>query len=163
MGSAPFIDPADLDLGRVLYDRAAIRRFNPQREPLEGLDAVVLFDQEAGLIAGYRDIRSDEFWVPGHIPGRPLLPGVLMCESAAQLCSFYIGAAGLVGEGYFIGFAGLEAVRFRGEVRPGDRLVLLARRMEIRSRTATFDAQGLVGARLVFEGRIIGVRLPLVP
>lgn len=161
MSPRALIDVAAIDFGRVLYDREAIRGFNPQRDAMEQLDAVVHLDAEAGEIVGYRDVRADEFWVAGHLPGRPLLPGVLMCEAAAQLCSLFIAAAGLVGADNFIGFAGLEQVRFRGEVRPGDRFVLAARRVSIRSRTATFDSQGLVDGRPVFEGRIIGIRLPL--
>ena len=41
---------------------------------------------EQHLVVGYKDVRADEFWVRGHMPGNPLLPGVLMCEAAAQLC-----------------------------------------------------------------------------
>ena len=62
----------------------------------------------------------------GHMPDYPLLPGVLMCEAAAQLCSYYVVTQGLL-QGDFIGFGGMENVRFRGTVRPGDRLVLVGK------------------------------------
>ena len=61
------------------------------------------------------------------MPDYPLLPGVLMCEAAAQLCRYYIMQHSGLLQGDFIGFGGLENVRFRGPVRPGDRLVLVAK------------------------------------
>ena len=53
------------------------------------LDGIVLIDPGRHLIVGYKDVRPDEFWVRGHMPGFPLLPGVLMCEAAAQLSCYY--------------------------------------------------------------------------
>ncbi len=73
------LDPASLDLGRVLADADAIRRVNQQRFEMEQLTAIVFDDGERHLIAGYKDVRPDEFWVRGHMPDYPLLPGVLMC------------------------------------------------------------------------------------
>jgi 3-hydroxyacyl-[acyl-carrier-protein] dehydratase len=119
------LDPAQLDLGRILADPEAIRLINPQRFEMEQLSAIVHIDPSQHLIAGYKDVRPDEFWVRGHMPDYPLLPGVLMCEAAAQLCAYYIATQGIC-QGDFIGFGGLENVRFRGQVRPGDRLVLVA-------------------------------------
>ena len=83
-------DPAQLDFGKVVADQEAIRRINPQRFEMEQLSAIVYINLEENIIAGYKDVRADEFWVRGHMPDYPLLPGVLMCEAAAQLCSFYI-------------------------------------------------------------------------
>src|SRR5262245_57514352 len=120
------LDPLGLDLRRVVADRDAIRRVNPQRHEMEQLTAIVFVDGEQHVIAGYKDVRGDEFWVRGHMPGYPLLPGVLICEAAAQLCSYYSVTSGLL-QGDFIGFGGLENVRFRSPVRPGDRLVLIGK------------------------------------
>src|SRR4051794_37322062 len=122
------LDPTSIDLNRVIADRAAIRRVNPHRFDMEQLDAVVLLDPERGLIVGYKDVRPDEFWVPAHFPGRPMLPGVLMCEAAAQLGSYYAVALRVIEpETQMLVFGGLENVRFRGVVRPGDRLVLVSK------------------------------------
>jgi 3-hydroxyacyl-[acyl-carrier-protein] dehydratase len=154
-------DPVALDLGRVVADREAIRRINPQRFEMEQLDAIVLLDPQRQLIAGYRDVRPDEFWVRGHFPDRPLLPGVLMCEAGAQLCSYYAMTQGLIEPGSILGFGGLEEVRFRGVVRPGDRLVLVAKGMRLKRRQSIFNVQGFVGATMAFHGDIIGVPLTL--
>ena len=84
MPPTSLFDMTGIDLDRVLYDREAIRACNPQRGDMEMLDAIVHAKPESGQIIGYKDIRPDEFWVQGHIPGRPLFPGVLMIEAAAQ-------------------------------------------------------------------------------
>ena len=150
-------DPAGLDLSNVVADREAIRAVNPQRFEMEQLTAIVHVDTTQELLAGYKDVRADEFWARGHMPGAPLLPGVLMCEAAAQLCSFYIVKySGLLRDG-FIGFGGIENVRFRAPVRPGDRLVLVAKALKLHRRQCVFDVQGFVGSTMAFHAQIIGV------
>jgi 3-hydroxyacyl-[acyl-carrier-protein] dehydratase len=151
-------DPAHLDLSKVVADQEAIRKVNPQRFEMEQLTAVVHLDPQQHLIAGYRDVRADEFWVRGHMPDYPLLPGVLMCEAAAQLCSYYIGTQSLM-SGDFTGFGGLENVRFRGTVHPGDRLVLVGKATKLHRRQTVFNVQGFVGTTMVFHADIIGVPL----
>jgi 3-hydroxyacyl-[acyl-carrier-protein] dehydratase len=152
------LDPTSLDLQKVVVDLDGIRKVNPQRFEMEQLTAIVLIDPSQHVIAGYKDIGENEFWVRGHLPAYPLFPGVLMCEAAAQLCSFYIITQGH-GRGDFIGFGGLEKVRFRGQVRPGDRLLLVGKATKLDRRQTIFSLQGFVGSKLVFNGDIIGVPL----
>ena len=151
-------DPAKLDLEKVLVDQEGIRSVNPQRFEMEQLTAIVHLDSEQHLIAGYKDVRADEFWARGHMPGYPLLPGVLMCEAAAQLCAYYTFKHGLL-HGDFIGFGGLENVRFRSPVRPGDRLVLIGKATRLHRRQTIFNVQAFVGSTMVFHADIIGVPL----
>src|SRR5438270_6971315 len=154
-------DPSRLDLDHVVADQDAIRAVLPQRYEMLHLTAVVHVDTEREIIAGYKEVRPDEFWVRGHMPGAPLLPGVLMCEAAAQLASFYIMKySGLVRDG-FIGFGGLEHVRFRAPVRPGDRLVLVAKARKLHRRQSIFNVQGFVGPTMVFHADVIGVPLTI--
>lgn len=152
-------DPGALDLLHVVADREAIRAINPQRFEMEQLDAVVYVDTVHHVIAGFKDVRDDEFWVRGHMPGYPLLPGVLMCEAAAQLCSFYITNYKIMQDMDFIGFGGLENVRFRSPVRPGDRLILVGKAVKIHRRQTIFNVQAFVGATMVFHGDVLGVPL----
>src|SRR5262245_31720522 len=156
MPPVPHIDPAQLDLNNVVADVERIRRFNPQRFEMEQLTAVVLMDPENHLIAGYRDVGRDEFWVRGHMPTGPLMPGVLIVEAAAQLVSYYIKSNGLI-PGDFFGFAGLEDVRFRSRVLPGDRIVMVGKMTRFSRRAITFNVQSFVGGVMVFEGSILGV------
>jgi 3-hydroxyacyl-[acyl-carrier-protein] dehydratase len=155
MPSTLLIDLATLDLDRVLMPIEEIRRYNPHRFEMEQLSAVVHLDRASGRIVAFKDVRDDEFWVRGHIPGRPLLPGVLMLEAAAQMCSLYYKV--VQEDPRFLGFGGVDGVKFRGQVVPGDRLYLLGQAVEIRSRRAVFDTQGVVAGRLVFEARITGM------
>ena len=82
-------DISGIDLNRILYDQEDIRANNPQRGDMEMLNAIVFANPDQGHIIGYKDIGDKEFWVEGHIPGRPLVPGVLMIEAGAQLASYY--------------------------------------------------------------------------
>jgi 3-hydroxyacyl-[acyl-carrier-protein] dehydratase len=152
------LNPADIDLNHVIADQEAIRKVNPQRFAMEQLTAIVFMDRDRHLIAGYKDVRPDEFWVSGHMPGYPLLPGVLMCEAAAQLCSYYTVLEDLH-QGDFIGFGGLENVRFRSTVRPGDRLVLIGKGVKLHRRQTVFNVQGFVGTTMVFHADVLGVPL----
>lgn len=150
-------DIAGLDLNHILYGPEVIRQSNPQRGAMEHLSAIVWTDEAAGRILGYKDVRADEFWVPGHIPGRPLLPGVIMLEAAAQLASFYTKR--IMGWEGFLGFGGVENCKFRAAVAPGQRLYLLAQRTWARHRRVCCRTQGLVEGQLAFEADIIGTQM----
>ena len=149
------VDLSKIDLSRVLMTVEEIRQYNPHRYEIEQLCGVIHLDPAAGQIVAFKDVRPAEFWVRGHIPGRPLLPGVLMIEAAAQMCSLYFKK--VQADERFLGFGGVDGVKFRGQVAPGDRLLLLGQAVEIRNRRAVFDTQGVVGDRLVFEARITGM------
>ena len=74
------------------------------------------------------------------------------------MSSYYCHAIKLIENG-FIGFGGMEDVRFRGQVRPGDRLVLVSQAKRVHRRQTVFETQGFVGTNMVYHGKIIGVPL----
>ena len=155
------IHPSEYDLDTVIADIHEIRRWNRQRFEMEQLTAIVHEDQSRGLCVGYKDVTPDEFWVRGHFPGVPLMPGVLMCEAAAQLSSYYTQRHNLL-DAEVIGFGGLEEVRFREPVRPGDRLVITVERVRVRPKAMIVCRfQGLVRESIVVDGVIKGVPLPI--
>jgi 3-hydroxyacyl-[acyl-carrier-protein] dehydratase len=155
------IDMEHLDLKRVLAGVEEIRRYNPQRHEMEQLTAILYDDPERGVCAGYKDVTADEFWCRGHMPGMPLMPGVVMCEAAAQLCSYFVQKNDLMGV-EMMGFGGLDDVRFRGVVRPGDRLVIVAERLNLRrGALVRCRFQAFVAGALVCEGKIQGIPLPV--
>src|SRR5579871_3088356 len=158
MPPPPHLQPAEIDLGRIVADIEAIRRVIPQRFEMDQLNAIVLLDPERQLIAGYKDVGTDEFWVRGHMPGYPLLPGVLMCEAAAQLSSYYTVTEGML-EGDFVGFFGMDNIRFRGTVHPGDRLILIGKLLRSHRRQTVFNVQGFVGNNMVFHADVIGISM----
>ena len=146
-----------LDFDNPEFDLDEIRKVNPQRHEMEQLTAVLQVDRDAQGLVGYKDIGDNEFWITGHMPGFPLMPGVVMCECAAQLAGFYARKYDILG-GDYVGFGGMNDVKFRFPVFPGDRLVLMAKVTKVRPhRRAEFDFQGFVGDRMVFCGCRFGV------
>ncbi|MCA9041130.1 MAG: beta-hydroxyacyl-ACP dehydratase [Planctomycetaceae bacterium] len=142
---------------KPLFDLQEIRRVNPQRHEMEQLTGIVHVDEENHGIVGFKDVTDKEFWTTGHMPGFPLMPGVILCEAAAQLAGFYAQKYGIMG-GDYVGFGGMNDVRFRVPVFPNCRLVLLAQAGKIRpNRRAEFQFQGFVNGQMVFSGSMIGV------
>ena len=155
------IDPALLDFDQVVADVEEIRRYNPQRFEMEQLMAVIYEDLEEYACAGYKDIGRDEFWVRGHMPDMPLMPGVIVLEAAAQLCSFFSQKHDLLGAA-MIGFGGLENVRFRAPIIPGDRLLLICKMTKVRpGRMIVCRFQAVVGETLVVDGMLKGIPIPV--
>lgn len=94
----------------------------PHRAPFLFLDGVTMFDP--GVAAeGYWQLTGDEHFFAGHFPGRPTLPGVLMCEAIAQLGAYSVLLGGNL-PGKLALFGGIDKARFRRQVVPGDRLDL---------------------------------------
>jgi 3-hydroxyacyl-[acyl-carrier-protein] dehydratase len=154
-------DLTTIDMTRVVSDIETIRKYNPQRYEMEQLTAIVYENREQNICIGYKDVTDQEFWVRGHMPGLPLMPGVVMLEGAAQLCSYYTQKFNLM-ESSMVGFGGLEEVRFRDPVRPGSRLVFLCKLLKTRPRRMIIsEFQGVVGDALVVEGIIKGIPIPV--
>jgi len=155
MPPAWLFDLSTINLDHIEYDRTAIAEVNPQSYEMAQLDAVTWVDSKRMLCLGYKDVTENEFWVRGHIPGRPLMPGVIMIEAAAQVASFYMKRIyGLKG---FIGFSGIEKTRFRDSVPPGNRLWLLCHICKVRSRQFSAAVQGRVNDKMVFDTVITGM------
>ena len=160
MAKKPLIlDFSEYDVHNVIADIEEIRRHNPQRHEMEQLTAICFQDRDRSICVGYKDLGPDEFWARGHMPGMPLMPGVIMCEAAAQLSSYYARRYNLM-EG-MVGFGGLEEVRFRGVVRPGDRFVIVCRMLKLRRTIMTCEFQCFVKQSLVCEGVLKGISLPV--
>ena len=157
----PLVDLSKIDFDRPTADIEAIRRYNPQRFEMEQLSAIVYEDPTTNTCVGYKDITHDEFWGRGHMPGMPLMPGVMMCEAAAQLASFVTQKYDLLGT-KMVGFGALEEVRFRGPVIPGDRLIVIVQMVKARrGRMIEARFQGFVRDTLVFDGLLKGIPLPV--
>jgi 3-hydroxyacyl-[acyl-carrier-protein] dehydratase len=146
------------DTNKIVFDSKVIEQVNPHRFEMRLLDGILLFKPEECLAVAYKDSRADEFWVRGHIPGRPLMPGVLMIEAAAQLASFYYKMTEGKNDQRFLGFGGVNDVKFRHTVIPGDKLIILGKCLEMRAqRRIIFASQGVVNGKLAFEATIIGM------
>src|SRR5439155_4646162 len=108
--------------GRVTLDRAEIEAILPHREPFLLIDEVVELEPGARVVAR-KAVRPDEWYLTGHFPGRPMMPGVLIVEAMAQT-----GAVAVLSQeenrGRLALFAGIDGVRFKRIVEPGDVLEL---------------------------------------
>jgi 3-hydroxyacyl-[acyl-carrier-protein] dehydratase len=155
--------PLLFDLSRIdlaakpLFDREAIGQENPQRFEMQQLDGILWYDKGKRLVLGYKDVTKNEFWIRGHIPGRPLMPGVIMVEAAAQLLSFFVKRIyELTG---FIGFISIDSTKFRSAVEPGKRLYLLGHITEFKSRKYSAYIQGVVDNTMVFDTTVSGMKV----
>lgn len=95
--------------------REEIKKILPHREPMLLLDDVEQVDDTA---VGHYTVRGDEFFLQGHFPGNPVVPGVILCEILAQ--SSCILLKDIMTEGKLPFYTGLNNVKFKNPVKPGD-------------------------------------------
>lgn len=151
------IDLRKVDLDRVRLTQEQIYEQLPHRFEFMLLGGVCHLDVEGGHLVAYRDITLDDWWFRGHVPGRPLLPGVLMLEMAAQASAVLARLSG--GQDDFIAFGGVDRCKFRDSVVPPARLHILTVGLERRPRRIVSDIQGVVDGAVIFEARITGMRM----
>ena len=96
-------------------NREEIMGILPHRDHMLLLDDAEELD---GTAVGHYTVRGDEFFLKGHFPGNPIVPGVILCEILAQ--SACVLMRGAMGEGQLPVYTGLNNVKFRSPVRPGD-------------------------------------------
>ena len=150
------LDLQQLDLDRVCLTKDEIYERLPHRFEFRVLDGICMVDVDGQRIVAYADIRSEDWWVRGHVPNRPLLPGVLMLEMAAQASAVL---AELRGCDMFIGFGGVDNCKFRETVVPPARLFIIGVGVDYRPRRIVSDTQGVMDGKLVFEARITGLTI----
>ncbi|MEM6552119.1 MAG: 3-hydroxyacyl-ACP dehydratase FabZ family protein [Planctomycetota bacterium] len=155
--SALLFDISDARFDPPLLTTEQIEAINPHRGNMRLLDGVALESDDRTDLVAFKEVGDDEFWCDGHIPGRPIFPGVLMIETAAQCASLQALRILTKDDLGFIGFVGVNNVKFRGQVTPGDRLVMLSRMTEAKKRRCKTLAQGLVNGQIVFQGEITGM------
>lgn len=95
--------------------REEIKNILPHREPMLLLDEV---EKQNDTAVGHYTVRGDEFFLQGHFPGNPIVPGVILCEILAQSACVLLEDA--MSEGKIPVYTGLDKVRFRNPVHPGD-------------------------------------------
>jgi 3-hydroxyacyl-[acyl-carrier-protein] dehydratase len=130
--------------------REEIEAILPHRDPFLLLDEVVELEPGKRVVAR-KKVRDDEFWTQGHFPGRPVMPGVLIVEAMAQA-----GAVAVLSEeenrGKIALFAGIDAVRFKRIVEPGDELELTCELETVRGPIGRGKARATVEGRLAARG-----------
>lgn len=99
-------------------NREEIMTILPHRDPMLLIDEVYL--NEDGTATGYYNVRGDEFFLQGHFPGNPIVPGVIQCEMMAQASCIMFKDK--MNESTTPLYTGLDKVKFRGKVVPGDKI-----------------------------------------
>jgi 3-hydroxyacyl-[acyl-carrier-protein] dehydratase len=139
----------------TVLDILAIMQRLPHRYPFLLIDRIVRFVPGEEIVA-LKNVTMNEPFFQGHFPAKPVMPGVLIIEALAQAGG--ILAAEIRGpekQGEIIYFMGMDAVRFRKPVVPGDQLVLEARVLKMRSRVAKMAGRALVDGQLVAEAELM--------
>jgi 3-hydroxyacyl-[acyl-carrier-protein] dehydratase len=133
--------------------RSEIEAILPHREPFLLLDEVTEIEPGARVVARKR-VREDEWYLAGHFPGRPIMPGVLMVEAMAQA-----GAVAVLSEpenrGKLALFAGIDDVRFKQIVRPGDELEVTCELERLRGPVGRGKAKATVDGKLAVRGTLM--------
>lgn len=128
-----------------------IKALLPHRYPMLMVDSVL--EIEPGLRAvGLKQVSSDEPWCQGHFPGDPIMPGVLVAEALAQVAALIHLAQHPADAGGTVYLVGMDKMRFRKPVRPGDALRLEVTKTGEKRRIATFDAVATVDGQRVASG-----------
>ena len=96
-------------------DREQLKEILPHRDPMLLLDSSEVID---GIACGTYKVRGDEFFLQGHFPGNPVVPGVILCEMMAQNCCVLVGAEATQGKDTF--YTSMDKIRFKHPVVPGD-------------------------------------------
>jgi 3-hydroxyacyl-[acyl-carrier-protein] dehydratase len=134
------------------FGRDQIEEIIPHRDPFLFLDEVLELEPGKRVVARKR-VRADEWFFPGHFPGRPIMPGVLIVEAMAQT-----GAVAVLtqeeNKGRLALFAGIDGVRFKRIVEPGDELVFECKIESVRGPIGKGKATAHVGDELAARGML---------
>jgi 3-hydroxyacyl-[acyl-carrier-protein] dehydratase len=127
----------------------------PHRPPFLFVDEILSIDPGKSASGVWR-LSGDEWFFSGHFPGRPTLPGVLMCEAIAQ-----VGAIAVLADERYAGklplFGGLDGARFRRQVGPGDELTLEVEMTQMSSRAGKGTGRALLNGKVATQADLLFV------
>lgn len=147
------IETSDTQL-KTTFNIQEIHQLLPHRYPFALVDRII--DYVPGEKAvGIKNVTFNEPFFPGHIPNFPLMPGVLMVEAMAQVGGIVlVQLPGMKGK--FFAFAGIDKVRFRRPVTPGDRLIMTVELLSLKqNRIAKMQGKGEVDGELAVKGEML--------
>jgi 3-hydroxyacyl-[acyl-carrier-protein] dehydratase len=141
-------------IDKIVFNVEQIHQLLPHRYPFALVDRVIEYIPSQKAV-GIKNVTYNEPYFPGHIPSHALMPGVLMVEAMAQVGGIILTQMpGL--EGKFFAFAGIDGVRFRRQVVPGDQLILTVELLSLkRNRIAKMQGKGTVDGQLTVQGEML--------
>lgn len=140
----------------IIMNKDEIKQFLPHREPMLLIDEAFIDDK--GMAHAKYLIKEDEFFTRGHFPGEPIVPGVIQCEIMAQSCAIMVKDEI---PGHITLYAGIDKVRFKNIVRPGDLCEVTAQLERRRSTLCIFTAKLEVNGKLCSKGELTFASIPL--
>ena len=157
MAAELLFDIQDIDIANILYGQEELNAYLPQEGAMRQIDHMAWVSDDLSQCLAVKHVRDDEFWVSCHIPGRPIMPGVLMIEAAAKNSSvLYRLKTPIVN---FLGFTRCDNAIFRGQIVPGDTLLLLTQEINFSRRRFITNNQAVLNGKLIFEVQITGMRM----
>ena len=134
-----------------MLDSEAIQKILPHRYPFLLVDRIE--EMEPGKKAvGIKNVTANEPFFPGHFPGRPVMPGVLIVEALAQTAGILVGEEGADKIPMFMG---IDKARFRRPVVPGDQLRLEVEVLQMRRNVCRVSGKAYVGEEIAAEATIM--------
>ena len=157
---SPLVDIATIDTEAIVVSEEQLRDVLPHDHEFRLVDKICHLDTENDLAVGIKDWDSDPWWAKGHIPGRPLMPGVLMVEGSAQVATVLMKCKR---DGWnpeqFIGLGGIDKARFRRTVVPNSRVYFAASVLKQSRKIARFQTQCIQDGEVVMDMELVGVLL----
>ncbi|MBV53845.1 MAG: 3-hydroxyacyl-[acyl-carrier-protein] dehydratase FabZ [Coxiellaceae bacterium] len=141
----------------ITMDNDQVRHFLPHRDPFLFLDKVISLTEDA--VVGIKNVSINEPFFRGHFPSKPIMPGVLIVESLAQLSGILtyhiLGVTTPNPETDMFYFAGIDNARFKKMVRPGDQLRMEVELVRHRRKLFKFKGRALVDGNIVCEAEFL--------
>jgi len=139
---------------KAIFTLAEIQKLLPHRYPFAFVDRIIEYVPEERAV-GIKNVTLNEPFFQGHFPGRPIMPGVLIVEAMAQVGGVVLTQLPELEGGLFV-FVGIDKVRFRRQVVPGDQLVMTVELLNVkRRRFGKMQARAEVDGNLVAEGELM--------
>ncbi len=143
-----------------MMDSRRIQELIPHRDPFLFVDQVTALDPEEISVVAQKKITKDEPCLDGHFPGNPIMPGVLLIEALAQTGLICLFELKLIDPGGDFFFTGIEQVKFRRPVVPGDLLQLHAKLLKNKRAIWKFEGRAFVGEQIAAEGLFTAYATP---
>ena len=154
------VNLASLDLEHPALSEEELRAVLPHAHEFRMVDAICFLDPDESIAVGYKDWDANPWWARGHVPGRPIMPGVLFIEGAAQVATVLMKRKRDGWDpGRFIGMGGVDKARFRNTVVPPARVYFAAKCDKQSRKIARFSTQAFSNGAVCMDMELMGVLL----